>query len=54
MSVFVQLTKKKKKKWYQVHLQVLRSATPQRGSFQALSQIQALLGALVFPKNFSS
>jgi hypothetical protein len=36
------------------NLQVLRSATPQRGMFQEISQPQALLRALVFPKNFSS
>jgi hypothetical protein len=54
MSVlFVQLTKKKKE-WNQVHLQVLRSATPQRGMFREISQPQALQGTLVFPKNFSS
>jgi hypothetical protein len=44
----------KKKEWNQVHLQVLRSTTPQRGMFRDISQPQALLWALVFPKNFSS
>jgi hypothetical protein len=37
-----------------IHLQVLPSATPQRGMFREISHSQALLGALVFPKNCSS
>jgi hypothetical protein len=32
----------------------LLSAAPQRGMFPEISHPQALLGALVFPKNFSS
>jgi hypothetical protein len=37
-----------------IRLQVLSSATPQRGMFQEIPHSQALLAALVFPKNFSS
>jgi hypothetical protein len=52
MSVFMQLTKKKE--WNQVHLQVLRSTTLQRAMVRQISQPQALLGAMMSPKNFSS
>jgi hypothetical protein len=34
--------------------QFCNSATSQRGMFREISQPEALLGALVFPKNFSS
>jgi len=34
-------------RWNSVHLQVLLSATPQRGMFLEVSHLQALLGSLV-------
>jgi hypothetical protein len=43
-----------KRRRHVVHLQVLPSATPQRGMFREISHFEALLGALVFLKNFSS
>jgi hypothetical protein len=47
VSVVCATHKKKKEEWNQVHLKVLRSATPQREMFRETSQPQALLGALV-------
>jgi hypothetical protein len=50
-AMFAQFTKEEETRSTSENLP---SATPQRGMFPEIAHSQSLLGALVFPKNFSS